>query len=141
MVERVIETDLPDDPPVVPRQGLPTFLFICRDGPDAARLRTEHLDGHLRHVERHWRSYVTAGPLREPGEPALVASALIVIAPDVEAAWDIMRGDPYFHCGLWASIEAKEMTMSVGRYPGGRIWESAEAIRDRAAGGPPAGPA
>lgn len=124
-----------EPPPTVPRQDVPTWLFICRDGPDAAALRIANLDGHLAHVEANWTRYVVAGPLRAPGAEALSASAFIVIAPTVEDAWNVMRGDPYVTSGQYATIEVSQMTMSIGLYPGGKIWESADAIRHRATGG------
>jgi uncharacterized protein len=122
-------------PPTVPRQSQPTFLFLCKDGPDAPRLRAEHLEGHLRHVEHNWQRYVTAGPLKAPGNPTIHGSALIVKADNLEEAWTVMNGDPYFTAGLFASVEVHDMTMSIGTYPGGKIWESVEAIRHKANGG------
>lgn len=122
-------------PPTVPRQSQPTFLFLCKDGPDAPRLRGEHLEGHLRHVEDNWQSYVTAGPLKAPGKPAIHGSALIIKADSLEAAWAVMNGDPYFTTGLFASVEVHDMTMSIGVYPGGKIWDSVEAVRHKANGG------
>jgi uncharacterized protein len=127
--------DNANTPPTMPRQGQPTFLFVCKDGPDAPRLRAEHLDGHLRHVENNWQNYVTAGPLKAPGSSQIHGSALIVKADNLDAAWAVMNGDPYFTTGLFASIEVHDMTMSVGAYVGGKIWESADAIRHRANGG------
>jgi uncharacterized protein len=122
-------------PPTIARQAKPTFLFMCKDGPDAPRLRSAHLAGHLNHVETHWTSYVTAGPLKAPGSSAIHGSCLIVIADNVDAAWALMKGDPYFTSGLFDSVEVHDMTMSIGLYPGGKIWESAEAIAHRANGG------
>jgi uncharacterized protein len=122
-------------PPTVARQSQPTFLFLCKDGPEAPRLRAEHLEGHLRHVEDNWQSYVTAGPLKAPGNPPIHGSALIVKADNIEAAWAVMNGDPYFTTGLFASLEVHDMTMSIGVYPGGKIWESVDAIRHKAKGG------
>jgi uncharacterized protein YciI len=109
---------------------------ICRDGPGAALLRGEHLDGHLAHVERNWRRYVTAGPIREPGADALVGSVFLVMADSLEDAESLMKGDPYISCGMYHSIEYKELTNSIGLFIGGKIWESADAVRHRAAGGP-----
>jgi uncharacterized protein len=122
-------------PPTVPRQASPSFLFTCTDGPGSGPLRTEHLDGHLRHVEAHWQRYVVAGPVREPGGTALVGSVFIVLAADADEAWTLMRGDPYITCGMYASITCHDLTLSVGLFPGGKIWESADAIRHRATGG------
>jgi uncharacterized protein YciI len=123
-------------PPTVPRASQPTFLFLCWDGPDAAALRTRDLDGHLAHVEAHWRRYVVAGPMRNPGEDALCGSMFIVLAPDLEAAWALMRGDPYIANGQYARIEVRDFTQSIGLAVGGKIWDSADSIRHRAAGGP-----
>jgi hypothetical protein len=35
---------------------------------------------------------------------------------------------------MYGSMEVLEATASIGRYLGGKIWESADSIRDRAAG-------
>ena len=125
-----------DAPPFIPKTSQPCFLVVCRDRPDAADLRREHLDGHLKHVENHWRRYVTAGPIREPGEDALCGSVFLVLADSLEDAEALMGGDPYITCGMYESIEYKEFTNSIGQYIGGKIWESTDAIRHRAAGGP-----
>ena len=122
-------------PPTVGRQSQPTYLFVCKDGPDAPRLRVEHLDGHLRHVEDNWEHYVTAGPLKSPGSSVIHGSALIVKADNLDAAWAIMNGDPYFNTGLFANVEVHDMTMSIGTYIGGKIWENADAVRHKANGG------
>jgi uncharacterized protein len=122
-------------PPTIARQSQPTFLFVCKDGPNAPALRGEHLEGHLRHVEENWERYVTAGPLKAPGSAAIHGSALIVKAETVEDAWAVMKGDPYFTTGLFASVDVHDMTMSIGLYPGGKIWESVDAIRHKANGG------
>jgi uncharacterized protein len=122
-------------PPTIARQAQPTFLFVCKDGPDAPRLRALHLEGHLAHVEANWWRYVTAGPLKAPGSAAIHGSALIIIADTIDDAWAVMNGDPYFTCGLFAHVEVHDMTMSIGVYPGGKIWESVDAIRHKANGG------
>lgn len=129
-------TDFPAAPPHVPRLEQKCFLVICRDGPGSAGLRSEHLAGHLAHVEEHWTRYVTAGPIREPGEDALVGSVFLVLATDLASATALMEGDPYITSGMYATIEYKEFSNSIGQYVGGKIWESAEAIAHRAAGGP-----
>jgi uncharacterized protein YciI len=118
---------------------MPCWAFICWDGPDAPELRVRDLDAHLAHVERNWRSYVIAGPMREPGGEKLIGSLLLILAESAEAAWSICRGDPYFTNGQFRSVEVKNFTQSIGIAIGGKIWESADAIRAGAAGGPPGG--
>lgn len=122
--------------PTVPRSPTPCFAFMCWDGPDAAELRARDLDAHLAHVERHWRSYVVAGPMRDPGGEKLVGSLLLILAQTEDEAWSICRGDPYFTNGQFASVQVKHFTQSIGLAIGGKIWENADAIRARAAGGP-----
>lgn len=132
-------SDLPDEPPFVPRWPQPCFLVTCRDDLQKSQtLRVEHLDGHLAHVEAHWRRYVTAGPIREPGETRLIGSVFLVLADDLADAEALMNGDPYITCGMYASVEYHELTLSIGQYVGGKIWPSRDAIRDRALGGAPA---
>jgi uncharacterized protein len=121
-------------PPTVARYDSPLYLVICRDGPGSASARAEHLDGHLRHVEVNWRRYVLAGPLRDPGSQPLIGSYFLVRAADAADARALMEGDPYVSSGMYATVEVLEATASIGRYLGGKIWESADAIRDKAAG-------
>lgn len=125
-------------PPQVAKTEKTCFLIICRDGPGSADLRKEHLDGHLRHVEDNWQKYVTAGPIREPGGETLVGSVFLVLADSLEEAKTLMNGDPYITCGMYETIEYKELTNAIGLFLGGKTWESADAVRHRAAGGPPA---
>jgi len=123
-----------DEPPTVERHDSPLYLIICRDGPGARLARAEKLDGHLRHVEVNWRRYVLAGPLRQPGSQPLIGSYFLVRATDADDARALMSGDPYVSSGMYATMEMLEATASIGLYLGGKIWESADAIRDKAAG-------
>lgn len=139
MRDTPIDASAGGPPPVVPGEDMPVFLFVCDDGPDAPRLRSLHLAGHLAHVERHWRDLVVAGPLRPAdGDGAIDGSAFLVRAADLASAWTMMRGDPYVASGLYRDIQVRRMRMAVGLFPGGRIWESAEALA-AAAGASPGG--
>lgn len=123
--------------PTVKRLTEPCFLVIARDIEDvdkAAALRRDHLDGHLAHVEAHWERYLNAGPIRQPGETRLIGSTFLIFANDEADARSVVAGDPYFTSGLYASVEVFAQTLSIGRYLGGKIWESADAIRGKAAG-------
>lgn len=127
-------TQSPDAPPTVERSSC--YLIICRDGPGSAEPRKTNLKGHLDHVEKYWRRYINAGPIREPGGEALVGSVFLVLADSLEDAQALMNGDPYITCGMYETVEYKLMMNSIGLYPGGKSWESAEAVAHRAAGGP-----
>lgn len=129
-------TNLPETPPHVPRLEQTCYLVVCRDGRDTAEPRASHLKGHLDHVEKHWKRYVTAGPIREPGGDELVGSVFLVLADSLEDAQALMAGDPYITSGMYETITYNELSNSIGQYIGGKIWYSAEAIAHRAAGGP-----
>ena len=124
------------EPKTSPRLEQPCFLVICRDGENSAQKRTQFLKGHLDHVEKNWEKYVTAGPVRIPGSEPLVGSVFLVLADTLNEAKALMEGDPYIASGMYETIEYLEFTNSVGRFIGGKIWESAEAVVERAAGGP-----
>jgi uncharacterized protein YciI len=113
-------------------------MFLCSDGPEAATLRLRDLDRHLAHVEANWRRYIVAGPTRAHSEDALNGSLFLVYADSLEEAWELMRQDPYFTNGQYDRVEARQLTPSIGLAVGGKIWASADAIRDRASGGAPA---
>ncbi|NDC58740.1 MAG: YciI family protein [Alphaproteobacteria bacterium] len=121
--------------PLVPAPSTPCFLFLCWDGPQSAALRKRDLDGHLAHVEAHWRRYIVAGPMRDVGGKDLVGSMFAVMAQDEADAWALMRADPYLSNGQYARIEVKALTPAIGLWLGGRTWENADALRARAAGG------
>lgn len=121
-------------PPTVPR--LPSlFQFLCWDGPDSAGRRVADLDGHLAHVEANWTRYLVAGPMRAPDAEAIIGSMFLVFADTADDAWALMKGDPYITNGQYARIDVHHATASIGTAVGGKIWESADAIRHRATGG------
>ena len=123
--------------PTVPRAEQPCFLILARDiadGEKAAQLRDEHLAGHLAHVEANWRRYLSAGPIRKPGASGLIGSTFLVFANDEAEARNLMEKDPYFTCGLYETVEIFDQTLAVGRYVGGKIWDSAGAIRAKVGG-------
>ena len=123
-----------DLPPTVPRLSRRLFLVVARDGPEAPRLRERDLAGHLAHVEANWRRYILAGPFRPPGVAAVCGSYFLVLAESVEALDALMRGDPYFTNGQYASVETFDAAASIGEAIGGKIWEDAAALAGRAGG-------
>lgn len=125
-----------DFPPFVPKRADKCYLITCTDGPQAAELRLTHMRGHFLHIEKHWKRFITAGPVREPGGTELVGSAFLLLADSLEQAEALMAEDPYISCGMYASIEYKELTCAAGLFIGGKIWDDREAFI-RMAGGPP----
>lgn len=118
--------------PTVPRIDSDVFLVLCHDGEGSAAIRERELDGHLDYVEKHVEQYLVCGPLREPGEAALVGSFFLVAAESADAARAIVSADPYVRSGMYREIIVKTAVPAGGRLMGGVIWESADAIRDKA---------
>ncbi len=118
--------------PTVPRIGGDVYLVLCYDGPGSASLRDSELDEHLAYVEKHVDDYLVCGPLREPGETKLTGSFFLVAAESAEAAKAIVSADPYVDCGMYEEIVVKATTPAGGRFMGGVIWESADAVRAKA---------
>ena len=115
--------------PTVPRVDGDVYLVLCYDAEGSASLRDSELDAHLEYVEKHVDDYLICGPLREPGESALSGSFFLVAAESAEAARAIVSADPYVKSGMYAEIVVKSSTPAGGRFMGGVIWESADAIR------------
>ena len=115
--------------PTVPRVEGNVFLIMAMDAAGSAAPRDENLEGHLEHIEKHYDQYLLAGPLREPNGTELIGSFFLVVADDEAAARELLDGDPYFTCGMYADIRVLAATPAAGRSLGGVIWESAEAVR------------
>ena len=118
--------------PTVPRIDGDVYLVMCYDGEGSEALRDSELDEHLEYVEKHVDDYLICGPLREPGETKLIGSFFLVAAEDAEAARAIVSADPYVESGMYREIVVKAAVPAGGRLMGGVIWESADAIRDKA---------
>ena len=126
--------------PTCERHPTRAFLVMARDGDGSASARAEHLDGHLEHIERNWRRYLACGPFRPPGESTIRGSFFLVGADDEESLRALLDKDPYFACGMYASVETVEVNLAAGEWMGGVIWEDADSVRQyssqaRTAGG------
>lgn len=115
--------------PTIDRVAERVFLIIAHDGDGSEALRDEHLAGHLAYVEKHCDQYLAAGPMRNPGETSLSGSFFLVAASDDRAAREFLDGDPYMRCGMYKSVVLNEVTPAAGRWMGGVIWESVDAVR------------
>lgn len=118
--------------PTVARIEGEVFLVLCFDGDGSAAVREQELDGHLSYVEQHCDDYLACGPLREPGESPLMGSFFLLVAENESAARELVGGDPYVRSGMYEEIRVLSATAAGGRFMGGVIWDSADAIRDRA---------
>lgn len=100
---------------------IPAYAAWCRDSADAPRLRDAHLAAHLAHVEANMDKLLLAGPLQD--ETGAYSGSLIVFGVDsAEAAWSLMRDDPYHRAGVWAEVRIERFLPVAGTLVGGRNW-------------------
>ncbi len=118
--------------PTVPRVTERVFLVVANDGEGSDADRDRHLEGHLEYIEKHCDRYLTCGPILGPDKTTLTGSFFLVTAEDESDARAFLDGDPYLSSGMYAEVSVREVTVAGGRWMGGVIWESAEAIRAKA---------
>lgn len=118
--------------PTVERMTERTFLVLAYDGAGSAGTRDSELDGHLDYIEKHNDRYLTCGPMHNPDKTALIGSFFLVVAEDEDDARSFLARDPYLACGMYETVNVHEVTVAAGRWMGGVIWESADAVRANA---------
>ena len=97
------------------------YACWCRDSPDAARLRDEHLAAHLAHIEANLDRYAVAGPLKDKTETH--GSLLIVKADNRDDAHAFLQTDPYARAGVWQNVEIEPFLGVAGDWVGGAAWK------------------
>jgi len=97
------------------------YCFVCKDGPEGARLRRELLDEHLQHIERVMPHLPVGGPV--VGKDGKYCASILMIEADTEeGAWALFNQDPYAKAEMWASIEVFPFKAVAGTWVGGRAW-------------------
>ncbi len=86
--------------------------LIARDKPGSLSIRQENRPAHVAYLKSS-SAVQQAGPLLdEAGEMA--GSLVILDVPDMAAAEDWAKGDPYGHAGLFASVELIAWNRVIG---------------------------
>lgn len=110
----------------IPKFETGTYMFICLDGPKTKPLRSKHLFGHLEHIEANNEKYRVAGPMNRKNGGEAFGSFFLVEADTEEAAWDIMRGDPYIASDMYEAVIVNHFVPACGALLGGIIWDQEE---------------
>jgi len=100
---------------------IPAFAAWCRDGPDAVRLREEHLGAHLAHVEANMDKLLLAGPLKAK-DGACTGSLIVFAVATAAEARGLMETDPYHRAGVWSDVRIERFLPVAGTLVGGRHW-------------------
>jgi len=89
------------------------FMILCRDNPGMADKRAELRPSHLEHVATYKDRIVLAGPLLDADGETPIGSLIVAEFPDAEAARRAAETDPYATNGLFASVEAAPMRLTL----------------------------
>ncbi len=91
---------------------MPHYALICIDKPDSLALRQSTREAHLAYVAETG-VVVQAGPFLDDDEQ-MIGSLLILDVPDRAAAQDWGANDPYFHAGLFETVQIYRWKKVVG---------------------------
>ncbi len=94
---------------------------ILWDGPDAPRLRQQHLAAHLSYAERVADRLLVGGPFKRP-DGGFVGSLLVMDVETEDEARAILEKDPYFLAGVWTDVRMEPFRPVIGTWIGGKVW-------------------
>ncbi len=98
------------------------WLVLCRDIADSGDLRRQHLNRHLAYIESVMDQVAVAGPLSATAGGNLTSSCFVYHTDDRAAAETLLRDDPYYKAGLYATVEFRAFRPAAGTWIGGAAW-------------------
>lgn len=98
------------------------YAIFCRDKPGSKPVRMAHLSSHLSHIETVMDRIKLAAPLRDDAGEAFTGALLIITASSSADARAFIEADPYYHAGIWDSVEIDKLGTSAGEWVGGKSW-------------------
>jgi uncharacterized protein YciI len=99
------------------------YCFVCKDGPQAASLRKDLLQAHLKHIEGVVSHMPVAGPMRD-SDGNFIGSILMIEADTEDEARNLFNQDPYAKVKIWDSIEVFPFDAVAGTWVGGVSWQN-----------------
>lgn len=97
------------------------FAVIAWDVPDSAAIRDAARGAHFAHIERIIDKVAVAGPLKD-ASGAMIGSLVVLAVADAAEAEAVLKSDPYFAAGVWASWTINPFVAAAGEWVGGKIW-------------------
>lgn len=86
--------------------------IICTDKPGTIETRKANRDAHLAYIKSSG-AVVQAGPFLN-GEGIMCGSLLVLDVPNLEAAQDWAKGDPYAMAGLFSDVRIEQWNRVIG---------------------------
>ncbi len=97
------------------------FVVLAWDAPDSADARAAARDAHFAHIGNVVDRIAVAGPLKDDSGVAIGSLFVLSVASAAEAE-AILRADPYFRAGVWATWAIHPFVAAAGEWVGGTIW-------------------
>jgi len=97
------------------------FAIVSIDGPNSAGPRASARDAHFAHIETIIDKIAVAGPLKD-AEGNNIASLVVLRVETAEEAEAVLKSDPYFAAGVWASWTIYPFLPAAGDWVGGKTW-------------------
>ncbi len=91
------------------------FAAICIDKPGSLDKRKANRPEHLNYLKSLGESLVLAGPFTEEDGTSMNGSLIVVEAPSLDAARQIIDGDPFAKAGIFASVEIRPWLWSINK--------------------------
>lgn len=100
------------------------FIAIChdQDSVGSAALRETNLRAHFDYIEGILDRLLVAGPAGGNTNDDFAFSVFIYATDDRDEAERLLRGDPYFGCGLYGDVTIEPFVPAAGTWIGGKVW-------------------
>ena len=85
------------------------YIIYQEDRPDGAALRAAHREAHFAYLEKHKDILVLGGALLAEDGTTRTGSVLIINVPNLAAAEDFSRDEPFRKAGLFRDVKISRM--------------------------------
>lgn len=93
---------------------MPLFSIICWDKPGHEHVRRENRASHLEYARKWADKMLVGGPMLSPDGERMIGSMLVIDLPDLEAAYEWTRNDPYSRAGLFEAVVVRPYKALLG---------------------------
>lgn len=84
------------------------FAVVCLDRPNSAGMRSQSLEAHRGHVDRHASSIVSSGPLLADDGTTRSGQLFILDVPDRPSAVAFIQADPFTAAGVFETVIVRQ---------------------------------
>jgi uncharacterized protein YciI len=83
------------------------YAIVCFDRPDSASLRDAHRAAHGAFLEKHSKTIVFGGPLKNTPEGASSGAIIVVSCATRTEAEAFIGADPFYQHGVYESVAVR----------------------------------